>query len=141
MQYDKTLAQTTGNRAMLLPRPARMIANAAIAALWLWLYRPVFDYLAIIFSREDFRTNQLMLAGVIVLIAIQARKGRIRPRIDATPQLFLPALVLALGGSALYLAVERFLDVNTISASLFGLASYGMLGLWMQPRRWRQGLE
>ncbi|MCP4538449.1 MAG: exosortase O [Chloroflexi bacterium] len=116
------------------------IANAAIAALWLWLYWPVFDYLAIIFSREDFRTNQLVLAGVVVLIAIQARKERIRPRIDTTPQLFSPALILALGGSALYLAVERFLDINTISASLFGLASYGLLGLWMQPRRWRQGL-
>ncbi len=139
MQYGKILTRTTGDRATSLPRPVRMIANAAIAALWLWLYWPVFDYLAIIFSREDFRTNQLMLAGVVALIVIQARKERVRLRID-TPQLFPPALILALGGSALYLLVERFLDVNTISASLFGLASYGLLGLWMQPRRWRQGL-
>jgi exosortase O len=49
-------------------------------------------------------------------------------------------LALALGGSALYLAVERFLDINTLSASLFGLASYGLLGLWMDPRGWRRGL-
>jgi exosortase O len=118
----------------------RMGANAIIIGLWLWLYRPVFDYLAIIFSREDFRTNQVVLLGVIVLIAIQVRKGRLRPRIDAAPQLCYPALILALGSSALYLAVERFLDINTVSASLFGLASYGLLGLWMQPRRWRQGL-
>jgi len=151
-----------------LPRPARIGANAAIAGLWLWLYRPVFDYLAIIFSREDFRTNQIVLAGVIVLIAAQARQGRVRARqgrvkarqgrvkarqgrvrartgrvrlrIDAAPQISTPALILALGGSALYLAVERFLDVNTLSASLFGLASYGLLGLWMEPRRWREGL-
>ncbi len=118
----------------------RMVTNAVILGLWLWLYRPVLDYLAIIFSREDFRTNQLVLVGVLVLIAIQVRKGHLRPRFDAAPQLYVPALILALGGSALYLAVERFLDINTVSASLFGLASYGLLGLWMQPRRWRQGL-
>jgi hypothetical protein len=118
----------------------RMVANAVILGLWLWLYRPVLDYLAIIFSREDFRTNQLVLVGVLVLIAIQVRKGHLCPRFDAAPQLYVPALILVLGGSALYLAVERFLDINTVSASLFGLASYGLLGLWMQPRRWRQGL-
>ena len=139
MQYDNTRTQTTIGRSVRL-RFVQIAANTTIVALWLWLYRPVFDYLAIIFSREDFGANQLMLVGVIVLIAIQARKGHIRPRIDAPPQLFAPALTLALGGSTLYLAVERFLDVNTLSASLFGLASYGLMGLWMQPRRWRQGL-
>jgi len=111
-----------------------------IIGLWLWLYRPVFDYLAIIFSRQDFRTNQLLLVGVSVLIALRARKVRLRPRMGAVPQLFPPALILTLGSSALYLVVERFLDINTVSASLFGLASYGLLGVWIQPRRWRDGL-
>jgi hypothetical protein len=115
-------------------------ANAVIIGLWLWLFRPVYDYLAIIFSREDFRTNQLVLIGVILLIAGRVRKGRLRPRLDAAPHLFYPTVILVIGGSALYLAVERFLDINTLSASLFGLGSYGMLGLWMEPRRWRQGL-
>ena len=32
------------------------------------------------------------------------------------------------------------MDINTLSASLFGLAFYGLLGLWLEPRRWRQGL-
>jgi exosortase O len=132
--------QPASEHTVSLPRPMRMGANAVIIGLWLWLYWPVLDYLAIIFWREDFRTNQLVLLGVIVLIAIQVRKGRLRPRIDAAPQLCYPALILALGSSALYLAVERFLDIHTVSASLFGLASYGLLGLWMQSRRWRQGL-
>ncbi|MCA9969953.1 MAG: exosortase O, partial [Anaerolineales bacterium] len=35
---------------------------------------------------------------------------------------------------------ERFVDVHTVAASLFGLASYGLLGLWLAPARWRQGL-
>ncbi|UCC62926.1 MAG: archaeosortase/exosortase family protein, partial [Anaerolineae bacterium] len=133
-------AQPAIDGIMSLPRPVRIGANAAILGLWLWLYRPVFDYLVVIFTREDFRTNQLVLAGVIVLIVARMRRERLRPRIDAVPQLFYSALSFALGGSALYLAVERFLDINTLSASLFGLASYGLLGLWMRPGRWRQGL-
>jgi uncharacterized membrane protein len=135
-----TYAHQADDQAISLLRLARVGANAVIIGLWLWLFRPVFDYLAIIFSREDFRTNQLVLIGVILLIAGQVVKARLRPRLDAAPHLFYPAVILVIGGSTLYLAVERFLDINTLSASLFGLASYGLLGLWMEPRRWRQGL-
>jgi exosortase O len=123
-----------------LPYTVRIATNLLIIGLWLWLYRPVFDYLAIIFSREEFRTNQVMLVGVVLLIAAQVRKRRPRIQIDAPPQMYYPALILAIGGSTLYLAVERFLDINTLSASLFGLASYGLLGLWMQPGKWQRGL-
>ena len=120
--------------------PARLVINALVVGLWLWFYRPVFDYLAIIFTREDFRTNQIVLVLVAGLIAYQTRQHHLRPRPDTPPQFFAPALILALGGSILFLLVERFLDVNTLSASLFGLASYGLLGLWMRPHAWRQGL-
>jgi exosortase O len=123
-----------------LSHPVHLLANGAILGLWLWLYWPLLDYLAVIFTRDDFRTNQVMLLGVVVLIVVCMRKGFARPRLNSLPQLHLPALALALSGSALYLLVERFLDINTVSASLFGLASYGLLGLWMEPRRWRQGL-
>jgi exosortase O len=118
----------------------QVAGNTAVLILWLWLYRPVFDYLAIIFSREDFRTNQILLLGVIFLIAAQVRKGGLHLQLDAAPRLTPLPLALALGGSILYLLVERFLDVNTVSASLFGLASYGLLGLWLEPNRWRRGV-
>ncbi len=140
MATAQTPAQLTASRTRAWPRSAVVGINIAILGLWLWLYHPVFDYLAIIFTREDFRANQLVLVGVILLLASQVRKGHLRPRIDQPPQLYLPALILALGGSALYLLAERFLDVNTLSASLFGLATFGLIGLWMAPRRWQQGL-
>ncbi len=136
----KPQTQSGLNWAAARPNLGRITANAAIIAVWLWLYRPLFDYLTVIFSREDFRINQLVLIGVIGLIVFQMRRGFMRPRLQAAPQLYPPALMLALGGSVLYLLVERFLDVNTISATLFGLASYGLVGLWLQPVRWRQGL-
>jgi exosortase O len=133
-------AAACGRNVVWLSRAARAGANLMVLGSWLWLFRSVFDYLGVIFSREDFRTNQVMLAGVLILIASRVHKGRFRARIDAAPQLYPPALAFILGSAALYLVVERFLDINTLSASLFGLAGYGLLGLYMQPRGWRAGL-
>ncbi len=114
--------------------------NLTLIGLWLWLYKPVFNYLAIIFSGEDFRTNQLVLIGVLILIAFRIQQGGLRPKLTQLPHFYPPAFGLAVGGSIFYLFTERFLDVNTLSATLFAFASYGLLGLWMQPLRWRQGL-
>ncbi|MBE0699767.1 MAG: hypothetical protein IH586_22805, partial [Anaerolineaceae bacterium] len=120
------------------------LVNLSLTGLWLWLYRAVFPYLWVIFSREEFRTNQIVLVGVAALVIAHGRKSGsgspFRLHINVMPQFSWPALALALGGSVLFLLVERFLDINTISAALFGLASYGLLGLWQQPRRWRKGL-
>jgi exosortase O len=119
--------------------------NALILGLWLWLYRPVLAYFSILLSHEEFRTNQIVLLAVACLILARWLEGRRQGapfRLDpgAPPRLVIPALALALGGSALYLAAERFLDIHTLSATLFGLATYGLLGLWLEPRRWLPGL-
>ncbi|GIK56927.1 MAG: hypothetical protein BroJett015_25900 [Chloroflexota bacterium] len=114
--------------------------NLLILTLWLWLYLPIFSYLHIIFRREDFRLNQIVLVAVLALIGLQMRRGDVRPQPDAAPVFRRLPLVLVLGGSVAYLLVERFLDVNTVAASLFAFASYGLLGLWLSPERWRKGL-
>ena len=114
--------------------------NGILIAAWIWLYRAVFPYLQIIFTQEEFRTNQIVLVGALFLIYRQAHKGAIHFRFQSRPQLYLPALILAFGSSIGYLLIERYLDINTFSATLFGLASYGLLGLWMRPQWWRAGL-
>ena len=124
----------------LWPRLGRVAINLTLLVLWGWLYWAVFGYFQIIFSREEFRTNQVVLAIVLVLFLFQSRQERWRPRLDVLPQIFWPGLSLAIIGSVLYLLAERYLDINTLSASLFGLATYGLLGLWMSPRRWLAGL-
>lgn len=124
----------------LRTRAARLVWNLGIVALWLALYRGVFDYLGVIALREDFRTNQLVLVGIIALIIWQIRTGQFRLRFHLAPRPYPVPLSLAVGGSVLYLAAEHFLDINTLSATLFGLASYGLIGLWVSPRSWREGL-
>jgi len=119
---------------------SQMAANAAILALWLWLFHPVYSYLGIIFTRQEFRTNQVVLVAVLALVIFQVRKGDLRPHLNALPQLYPPALALALGCAILFLLAERFLDINTLSTTLFGLATYGLFGLWLRPAYWRGGL-
>ncbi|MCP4422049.1 MAG: exosortase O [Chloroflexi bacterium] len=114
--------------------------NLLLITVWGWLYWPLRSYLSIIFSREDFRTNQIILVGVLILIGIQIKKEGSRFDIKAAPRPTFWPMILMIGGSILYLLVERFLNVNTLSASLFGVASYGLLGLWISPQRWRTGL-
>lgn len=114
--------------------------NFGLIALWLWLFRAVFPYLRIIFTQHEFRTNQIVLFAALALIARQARRGQFSLSLGQLPQLYLPGLAMAILSTAAFLAAERWLDINTLSATLFGLATYGLLGLWMPPDRWRQGL-
>jgi exosortase O len=111
----------------------------AIAGAWVWLFRPMVDYLGIIATREDFRTNQIALVAVLSLIGYRVWQSRKSAQLNPEPQLHFPALVLFAAGLAGYLLSERLLDVNTLSTVLFGLATYGLLGLWLGPTQWRHG--
>jgi exosortase O len=118
----------------------QLILNVAILAAWLWLFRAMFDYLGVIAAREDFRTNQLILLGVGALVVYQIRRGQWQLQMHAAPRPYRLPLALVFGGSLAYLAVERWLDINTLAAVFFGVASYGLLGLYLAPSSWRQGL-
>lgn len=117
-----------------------LVINSLIVALWLWLYAPLFPYLGIIFSNEDFRTNQILLAGVALLIAARVKREGIQLHVTRPPQPAWLPLALVFCGSLLYLLVERFLDINTVATSLAALATYGLLGLWSPVEGWRRGL-
>jgi exosortase O len=77
---------------------------------------------------------------VLVLVFMQLRRQKPLLRIDILPHMYWPGLILLIGGSACYLLVERYLDINTLSTSLFGLATFGLIGLWISPRRWLASL-
>lgn len=124
----------------LRARAPQLFFNVAILAAWLWLFRAVFNYLGVITTREDFRTNQIVLFGVLALIACQIKRGQWRVQTFAAPRPHPLPLALTLTAPVAFLAVERWLDINTLSAILFGLGTYGLLGLWLAPASWRQGL-
>lgn len=118
----------------------QLAVNLVLVGLWLYLYRAMFDYLGVIALREDFRTNQLVLVGIVALILYQVHTGQFRVQLETAPRAYPLPLALALGGTLGYLVGERVLDINTLSATLFGIATYGLVGLWMSPHSWRAGL-
>lgn len=127
-------------RPNIIGQRAGIIGLIALAAAWLWLYAPVFAYFTTVFSRSDFRLNQIMLIAIIGLMAWQARAAwpGLRGRVTPLPRPRPIPLSVALGASLLYLLAEKYLDVNTLSATLFGIATYGLAGLWMEPATWRR---
>jgi len=135
LKRDKTKLKITANSF----DSRTLIGNILILVAWGWLFYPLVEYLTVIFSREDFRTNQILLVGIVVMLIVQMQKGNLQPRLDAPPQFRLRPFLLLTLSAITYLLTERFLDVNTLSASLFGLATYGLLGLWLPPQQWRNG--
>ena len=90
----------------------RLAANALILLLWVILYRPVYPYLATIFTRQEFRTNQIALLAVVLLIAAQLRRRQLHISPADLPQLHLPGLALMLTASVAFIAAERWLGPN-----------------------------
>jgi len=121
------------------------IQNATVLGLWLWLFRSTFLLLQAVTTREDFRTNQVILIGIVLLLVMRLRQDGVRQdgarvRLDTPLRWHPPAVALLAFASVAYLITEHFFDVNIIAACLFGVGSYGLLGLWISPQRWREGL-
>ncbi len=117
-----------------------VIANLLLITLWLWLFQPVLAYFRLILTQEDFRTNQLVLLGILLLLGWQIYQQRLRPRLDAPLRWRPVPLLLVLSTAVAFLLTERYLDINMLSALLFGLGSYGLAGLWLPAEKWRHGL-
>jgi exosortase O len=114
--------------------------NLLLVGLWFSLFRAIYPYLVVIFTSPQFRENQFILAGVGFLVALKACKIVRMLKFDRPPHWHAPALIIALGSSIAFLLVDWFLDINTLSASLFLFATYGLAGIYMQPSLWKRGL-
>jgi exosortase O len=122
-------------------RPAVAVAagNAALLGAWLWLHAPVLRWLGGSLVQSDHRLNGLLVAGI--LAAAAARGARRLSAAVATPaQPSVPALVLAVGSVLADRTVARPLDIDLLSASLFGLGTWGLAGLYLPRPAWLRAL-
>ena len=120
-QYNSRMSswsQVTNRFTIPQSRTARIMTNAIIWALWLWLYWPLAAYLRVIFSREDFRTNQIILIGIVVLVISRARKEGWHFPFTRLPQVAPLPLALAMGGS---LGGHSITDVSPTVAHILGI--------------------
>lgn len=113
--------------------------------LWLWLFRDALLHLGGIYVRADMSVSIVTLAILSVLVLRRAWRpagGGLRGRAIGAllrppePEVW-PLATVGLGVVG-YLLVSALLDVNILQDALFGLASFGLLGLWMTPAAWRR---
>lgn len=73
-----------------------------------------------------------MLLAVAILLGLRLRGSSTKFNLAAAPRLRRARLWRwPWRPVCLYLLAERTLNINTLSAVLCGLASYGLLGLWL----------
>ncbi len=114
--------------------------NATLVLVWAWLFRPIFPYFRMIATRQDFRSNQIVIVLLLALIIYKAHDEQWRIDLSRIATLRIVPLLLCLTAAIGYVISERFLDINTISAILFVLSSYGLSGLFLKRETWLKGL-
>ncbi|MFK7805615.1 MAG: exosortase O [Anaerolineae bacterium] len=124
---------------LLETRGARTIIILFTWTAWMWLYAPTLGYLRHIFSIEDFRTNQILLLGIVGIIGYRWYEKKQQPSELSNVSPTFP-LAIIIGATALWLITERWLAINTLSATFLGIGCYGLLGLLLDQARWRKGL-
>jgi exosortase O len=110
--------------------------NLLIASSWLSLYWPVLVWLAGMLKRPDTRLNLVLLLPAAAQLLAQLTRGIRTGRLStcAAPRLAWPVLTLTLAASSAYVVAENRLGVHILSASLFGLATYGLVSLYFANR-------
>lgn len=132
---EAELANTHLNQARLFNRWIK----GGLVLVWLYLEVPELSQLfRLIHTLSTF--NIVLILGSIVAIALQGMRSRQQWSfsLDA-PIASLPLMMM--GGMAIASnALNWWLDLEQLSLAWFILGSYGAIGLFCQPRLWRQGL-
>ena len=98
------------------PRWTAFAANLALLVLWGWLFHPVYHYLGVIFSRQEFRTNQIVLlaVGMVLLSFVDVNTTKTQLA------LFMAALGLGMG---FLMQTTMLIAQNSVEQKDLGVAS------------------
>lgn len=118
--------------------------NGAIVLSWFYLNWPTLQWFG--HSLHDLSSlSQLILAGISLLLGIQAVRNRhsiqsLIPALSLRPTGHLLPLAILLSSAVASIGGRWWIDFEQIPALLFLLGSYGLVGLFLSPSRWRKGL-
>ena len=134
----EAIRQFAADRAGIL----RIAAGLAMFLSWGLLYADLLGWLVETLGHDDFRLNLIVFLGLsgLVVKRVGADPGPVLDRLAEGPRGRAAPLALVLGGALGWLAVDFWWDFDIVSASLFGLGTYGLIGLYLPPASWRAGL-
>lgn len=123
----------------------RNLLILAIWGAWLWLFGPTLRWLAhVSTAHAHYRVGLLLflLGGLAALLLAHRHldKGRDEAILLRAPSPRPGPLALLGGAAVLYVAQGHLIRIHSLGALLMGLATYGLIGLFLRPATFRRGL-
>lgn len=116
------------------------IAGSCLLVLsWLYLNLPSLQWLVKTLS-EAASFNLILVALGGLLLIIQGVRYFKKLSFSAVPVLHTLPLIVMMGSAIGAIAIPHFLEIEQLPVLLFILGTYGLLGLFSNPDRWRKGL-
>ncbi len=104
--------------------------------LWVALFHSVIFWIIEAFSTSANRYSFLVALLLVVILIWQNRRKRLILQFQLQT---LPAILLV-SSIVTFLFVDYFLDIHILSAFLFGIATYSLLGFYLPKHTWIQNL-
>lgn len=114
-----------------------VVGLTAIGGSWLYLNRSALYWLATSIADISLFNGTILVAGALLLgyLGWQYRRS-----IELAPGLYSAPLLLLFGCGVATISTQWFVSLAQLPVGLFLLGSYGLVGLWLAPAVWRQGL-
>jgi exosortase O len=116
------------------------MGNALLVGAWLALSRHTLGWLLRRLAAPDARTNGILLAAAVLILVIRARPAlHLRGLAQVQPRAHLLPLALLVLCALAQAARIWLLGSNLLASIAFAVGTYGLLGLYLPPLRWRRG--
>jgi exosortase O len=131
-------AQLKGNTTRSL-NMANMAITGFTIATWLYANATSVKWLSNALSNTS-TLNLLIIVSIATGLAILTAMQRVKLEIAPVPVMRAAPLGLMGGTAIAAIALSWFIDLEQVTVLLFLLGSYGLLGLFVAPSRWQQGI-
>lgn len=133
---EEKLIRTESDRSLSW---ATLGGSCLLVLSWLYLNLSSLQWLVQTLSEAaPFTLILVALAGLVLII--QGVRYFEKLSFSAVPVLHPLPLIVMMGSAIASIAIPHFLNIEQLPLLLFILGTYGLLGLFSHPERWRKGL-
>ncbi len=123
----------TRTQTLLPPNHLEPVLHTAIAGLWLLLFWPSLSWLFTMYGQQDNLLNRVLFFFILLYLAHRFAQ---RPAVELRFYFKTAPAVFLVAGIGSYLFIERFVGLNILSCMAFGLATFGLAGLYLPVASW-----
>ncbi len=131
-----TLTRT--DRPLSIASWSSKIGTSLIVFSWLLLNYSTLQWIFETFKGSS-AFNLIIIGVVATVLLIQTIHHRRKIGFSSIPILHAVPLMLMFGGEVSSIILQWLLDIPQIAVSLFAIATYGLIGLFISPQVWSKG--